>query len=162
MIKYALACEQGHGFESWFQNSAAYEKQLKRKLVTCPHCGSAKIEKALMTPQLAGTRKRGKAIASPAPEAPAPETVPTAAPSPVAMMSPQEREFRTKLKELREHLTKNADNVGTKFPEEARKMHYGEIEHRSIYGVASPEDAKDLAEEGIEFHPLPILPDERN
>ena len=78
------------------------------------------------------------------------------------MMSPQESEFRAKLKELREHLTKNADNVGTKFPEEARKMHYGEIEHRSIYGEASPQDAKELHEEGIEFHPLPILPDERN
>ena len=80
----------------------------------------------------------------------------------VAMISPQEQEFRAKLKELREHLTKNADNVGPKFPEQARKMHYGEIEHRSIYGMASPEEAKDLAEEGIEFHPLPILPDERN
>ena len=78
------------------------------------------------------------------------------------MISPQEQEFRSKLKELREHLTKNADHVGAKFPEEARKMHYGEIEHRSIYGEASPEDAKALAEEGIEFHPLPILPEERN
>ncbi len=78
------------------------------------------------------------------------------------MISPQEQEFRSKLKELRDHLTKNADNVGGKFPEEARKMHYGEIEHRSIYGVASPEEAKDLSEEGIEFHPLPLLPDERN
>src|SRR5260221_7326814 len=82
--------------------------------------------------------------------------------SPVAMMSPQEHEFRKKLKELREHLTKNADNVGAKFPEEARKMHYGEIEHRSIYGEASPRDAKELHDEGIEFHPLPVLPDERN
>ena len=70
------------------------------------------------------------------------------------MISPQEQEFRSKLKELRDHLTKNADNVGGKFPEEARKMHYGEIEHRSIYGVASPEEAKELSEEGIEFHPL--------
>ena len=78
------------------------------------------------------------------------------------MISPQEHEFRAKLKELREHLTKNADNVGPKFPEQARKMHYGEIEHRSIYGEASPKDAQELAEEGIEFHPLPILPDERN
>ena len=86
----------------------------------------------------------------------------SAPPAPVAMMSPEEREFRTKLKELREHLTKNAENVGGKFPEEARKMHYGEIEHRSIYGEASPEEAKDLHDEGIEFHPLPILPDERN
>ena len=67
-----------------------------------------------------------------------------------------------KLKELREHIIKNADNVGAKFPEEARKMHYGEIEHRSIYGVASPEEAKELSEEGVEFHPLPSLPDERN
>ena len=77
-------------------------------------------------------------------------------------LSPQEKEVRTKLKELRDQLTKNADHVGPKFPEEARKMHYGEIAHRSIYGEASPEEAKALAEEGIEFHPLPILPDERN
>jgi hypothetical protein len=77
-------------------------------------------------------------------------------------MSPPERELRKKLKELREHLTKNADYVGGKFPEEARKMHYGEIEHRSIYGEASPEQAKELREEGIEFHPLPVLPDDRN
>jgi hypothetical protein len=78
------------------------------------------------------------------------------------MMSPQEREFRTKLKELRDHLTKNAENVGGKFSEEARKMHYGETEHRSIYGEASPNEAKELADEGIEFHPLPMLPDEHN
>ena len=78
------------------------------------------------------------------------------------MISPQEQEFRAKLKELRDHLTKNADNVGTKFPEEARKMHYGETEHRSIYGEATAQDAKALHEEGIEFQPLPVLPDERN
>ena len=78
------------------------------------------------------------------------------------MMSPQETEFRAKLKELRDHLVKNADNVGNKFPEEARKMHYGETEYRSIYGEASPEEAKELLEEGIEFHPLPALPEERN
>jgi hypothetical protein len=95
--------------------------------------------------------------APPASPRPAAETA-----SPVAMMSPQERELRTKLKELRDHLTKNADYVGQKFPEEARKMHYGETEHRSIYGEASPDQAKELHEEGIEFHPLPVLPDERN
>jgi hypothetical protein len=161
MIRYALVCERGHDFESWFQDSAAYDKQLKRKLVTCPQCGSAKVEKAIMAPRLSSAaKKRGAPIETPAalPEAPA---LP-AAPAPVAMISPQELEFRTKLKELRDHLTKNADNVGTKFPEEARKMHYGEIEHRSIYGVASPEEATELSEEGIEFHPLPPLPDERN
>ena len=59
-------------------------------------------------------------------------------------------------------LVQNADNVGPRFPEEARKMHYGEAEHRSIYGIASPEEAKELHEEGIEFHPLPVLPEERN
>src|SRR5262249_35782243 len=119
--------------------------------------------KALMAPKLSGTRKRGR---TPMPAVmPAPASEKPAAPeptTPVAMISPQEREFRTKLKELRDHPTKNADNVGQKFPEEARKMHYGEIEHRSIYGQASPEEAKDLHEEGIEFHPLPVLPDEAN
>ena len=168
MIRYALACEQGHAFESWFQNSAAYDRQAARRLINCPICGSTKVTKALMTPQLSGTKKGGNA-SRPAADAgtsassqatPAPAAAP--APAPVAMMTPQERELRKKLKELREHLVKNADYVGQKFPEEARKMHYGEVEHRSIYGEASPEQAKELHEEGIEFHPLPVLPDERN
>ena len=159
MIRYALVCAKGHGFESWFQNSAAYDKQAKRGLVSCPLCGSAKVEKAIMAPRLARTDKSGP-IAAPVEEtAPPPAPEPT---TPVAMISPQEREFRKKLKELRDHLTANADNVGKKFPEEARKMHYGEVEHRSIYGEASPQDAKELHDEGIEFHPLPVLPDERN
>jgi len=153
MIKYTLACEHGHSFESWFQDSAAYDKQAKRGLVTCPGCGSAKVDKAIMAPRLGGTRK-GKKLAVEVPAAPER--------SPVAMLSPQENEIRAKLKELKEHLTKNADNVGAKFPEQARKMHYGEIEHRSIYGEASTDEAKALAEEGIEFHPLPVLPDEHN
>jgi hypothetical protein len=157
MIRYALVCEKGHDFESWFQDSAAYDKQAKRGLVNCPRCGSAKVGKAIMAPRLAGAKKRTTPVETPA-EAPAA----AAEKAPVAMLSPQEREFRIKLKELREHLTKNADHVGPKFPEEARKMHYAETEHRSIYGEASPEEAKALAEEGIEFHPLPILPDERN
>jgi hypothetical protein len=112
-----------------------------------------------MAPRVSGAKKRGDAPLLERPPSPAPSPE---APSPVAMLSPQEREFRTKLKELRDHLTKNADYVGQKFPEEARKMHYGEIEHRSIYGEATPDQAKELHEEGIEFHPLPVLPDERN
>jgi hypothetical protein len=161
MIRYALVCAQGHGFESWFQNSAAYDKQAKRGLVECPVCGDVKVEKAIMAPRVAGATKRGKrSVPSPMADAPAPaaEEVKT----PVAMVSPQEQEFRTKLKELREHLTKNSDYVGQKFPDEARKMHYGDIEHRSIYGEATLEDAKEMHEEGIEFHPLPVLPDDRN
>ncbi len=158
MIRYALACAKGHTFESWFPNSAAYDKQAKRGLVACPACGDTKVDKAIMAPKLAGTRKRGAAPAPVVPtEAPAPESN-----APVAMMSPPERELRQKLKELREHLVKNSDYVGPKFPEEARKMHYGETDPRSIYGEASLKDAKELHEEGIEFHPLPVLPDERN
>ena len=166
MIRYALACDQGHSFDSWFQSSAAYDKQVKRGLVTCPACGSTEVEKALMAPQLSGTRKRGSMPAA-SHEAPAPASAPEApaaaeTPAPVAMISPQEREFRQKLKELRDHLTRNADYVGQKFPEEARKMHYGEIEHRSIYGEASPQEAKELLDEGVELHPLPVLPDDHN
>ena len=154
MIRYALTCDKAHSFESWFADSSAYDKQIKRKLIACPQCGSTKVEKAIMAPQIATSKRRKAPAETPAPTAPDK--------APVAMLSPQEQELRSKLKELRAHLTKNADNVGQKFPEEARKMHYGEIEHRSIYGEASPDDAKALAEEGIEFHPLPILPDERN
>jgi hypothetical protein len=160
MIRYALVCDKGHEFESWFADSAAYDRQAKRRLVACPHCGSAKVDKAIMAPRLAGKKAKAPIEAPPA-AAPAPAVAP-AAPAPVAMLSPQEREVRAKLKELREHLTKNADNVGGKFPEEARKMHYGEIEHRSIYGEATPDEARRLAEEGIEFHPLPMLPEDKN
>ena len=161
MIHYALVCERGHNFESWFQDSATYDKQAKRGLVTCPHCNSAKVEKAIMAPRLSTSAKKRR-VSTDEPAAGVKAATTTSVPAPVAMISPQEQEFRTKLKELRDHLVKNADNVGTKFPEEARKMHYGEIEHRSIYGVASPEEASELSEEGIEFHPLPPLPDDRN
>lgn len=155
MIRYALACDKGHSFESWFADSAAYDKQAKRSLVSCPQCGSSKVEKAIMAPQLANTKKRSKSAGVSAAEN-------AAAPAPVAMLSPQETELRQKLREIRDHLTKNSEHVGPKFSEEARKMHYGESEHRSIYGEASPDQAKELADEGIEFHPLPVLPDERN
>jgi hypothetical protein len=161
MIKYTLICDRKHEFESWFADSAAFDKQAKRKLVACPVCDSTKVEKAIMAPRV--TAKKGRVpieMPVPAPEVPAATPAPAAAP--VAMISPIEQEFRAKLKELREHLVKNSDNVGEKFPEEARKMHYGETEHRSIFGVASPDEAKELLEEGIECHPLPVLPDERN
>jgi hypothetical protein len=159
MIRYALICAKGHGFESWFQNSAAYDKQAKRGLVECPVCGNTKVEKAIMAPRIAGTRKRGKVLVPvPMGDVPAADAVK----APVAMVSPQEQEFRAKLKELKEHLTKNSDYVGQKFPEEARKMHYGDIERRSIYGEATLQDAKEMHDEGIEVHPLPVLPDDRN
>jgi hypothetical protein len=159
MIRYALTCDQGHQFESWFQNSAAYDKQTKRALVTCPVCGSAKVAKAIMAPRLAN----GNAPEPPAALPPAPATPPApSAKAQVAMISPGERELRQKLKELRDHITKNANYVGPRFPEEARKIHYGETDRRSIYGEASADEAKELHEEGIEFHPLPVLPDDQN
>ena len=156
MIRYSLRCERGHGFESWFQSSAAYEQQEKRGLVNCPSCGSAKVERAIMAPQIVS--KKGRDIAAPAP---APSTDVTASGSTPLMMA-QERELRVKLKELRDHIVKNADNVGERFPNEARKMHYGDIEHRPIYGEASPDEARALIDEGVEVSPLPVLPDDRN
>jgi hypothetical protein len=156
MIRYSLRCERGHAFESWFQSSMAYESQEKRKLVTCPACGSAKVERAIMAPQIVS--QKGRDIAAPAP-APATEVT---APSSTPLMMAQERELRAKLKELRDHIVKNADNVGERFPNEARKMHYGDIEHRPIYGEASPDEARSLIEEGVEVSPLPVLPDDRN
>jgi hypothetical protein len=183
MIRYALVCDQHHEFESWFTNSAAYDELAERGLVTCPLCGSAKVEKALMTPRLA--RSGSSSRQQEAPEAPREESpqestreprqeheAPTvqaaeaaseaASPAPVAMMTPQEQELRKKLKELRDHLVNNAENVGARFPEEARKMHYGETGRRSIFGVASAKDAEALHEEGIAFSALPVLPDDRN
>jgi hypothetical protein len=157
MIRYNLRCERGHAFESWFQSSSAYDSQVKRRLVSCPACGSAKIEKAIMAPQIGRKKKDG--AAAPQPEAASTEvsTVPS-----TPLMMAQERELRAKLKELRDHVTKNADNVGERFPNEARKMHYGDIEHRPIYGEASPDEARSLIDEGIEVTPLPVLPDDRN
>jgi len=158
MIRYTLRCDHEHTFESWFQDSAAYDSQVKRKLVSCPVCQSVRIEKAIMAPRIASRKGRERAEPAPAP-APAVEA-PTEGATPLMMT--QERELRAKLKELRDHIVKNADNVGEKFPNEARKMHYGEIEHRPIYGEASPEEAKSLIEEGVEVSPLPVLPDDRN
>ena len=156
MIRYSLRCDRGHAFESWFQSSSAYEQQEKRKLVNCPACGSDKVERAIMAPQIVS--KKGRESAAPAPAASTDVTAPASTP----LMMAQERELRAKLKELRDHIVKNADNVGERFPNEARKMHYGDIEHRPIYGEASPDEARALIDEGVEVSPLPVLPDDRN
>ena len=153
MIRYALRCERGHEFDSWFQSSSAYDSQHKRGLVACPVCESTKVDKAIMAPRIVGKRK-SKAVPQPV----ATETSSTS----TMVMSPQERELVTKLRELRDHVLKNADNVGNKFPDEARKMHYGDIEHRAIYGEATPEEASALIDEGVEVAPLPVLPGDRN
>ena len=164
MIRYSLHCDRGHTFESWFQSSSAYESQEKRKLVNCPVCGSAKVERAIMAPRIVGKKGRdsqrsdshGNDVAVPA--QPAEVTGPGSTP----LLMAQERELRAKLKELRDHIVKSADNVGERFPNEARKMHYGDIEHRPIYGEASLEEARSLIDEGVEVAALPVLPDARN
>ena len=164
MIRYNLRCERGHAFESWFQSSSAYETQEKRKLVSCPSCGSTKVERAIMAPQIVSRKGRENPTSTPAP-APAAAEVPAtevASAGSTPLLMAQERELRAKIKELRDHIVKNADNVGERFPNEARKMHYGDIEHRPIYGEASPDEARSLIEEGVEVSPLPVLPDDRN
>ena len=159
MIRYNLRCDRGHSFESWFQSSAAYESQEKRKLVNCPACGSVKVDRAIMAPQIVS--KKGRDSAEPAPAAVSTSTEVTA-PASTPLLMAQELELRAKIKELRDHIVKNADNVGERFPNEARKMHYGDIEHRPIYGEASPDEARALIDEGVEVSPLPVLPDDRN
>ena len=151
MIHYNLRCECGHAFDSWFQSSAAYDSQIRRKLVNCPACGSPKVDKAIMAPRIA--RKSS---------ARTPDVAVTETPGTTPLIMAKELELRAKLKELRDHVTKNADNVGEHFPEEARKMHYGDAEHRPIYGEASPEEARSLIDEGVEVSPLPVLPEDRN
>ncbi|MGO4572206.1 DUF1178 family protein [Microvirga sp. 2TAF3] len=148
MIKYALACERAHEFESWFPSSEAYEAQRKRGFVTCPYCNSDKVEKQIMAPSVNRTDK--------APVAAAPET------QPVAALSEKEKELRAMIRAVREHVMQNSENVGTGFAEEARKIHYGEADQRSIYGEANPAEARALLEEGIEVLPLPVIPDDRN
>ena len=160
MIHYNLRCAKGHAFESWFQSSAAYETQEKRRMVNCPICGSTKVERAIMAPRIVAKKGRHAATSEPSPTPVPPTDV--AAPAPTPLLMTQERELRAKLKELRDHIVKNADNVGERFPNEARKMHYGDIEHRPIYGEASPDEARTLVEEGVEVMPLPVLPDDRN
>ncbi len=166
MIRYALACDNGHDFESWFPSGAAYDEQVTRGLVECPACGSRAVEKRIMAPALgkrAAARSEDANAAAPSPpEAPQPQTQQPQTQQPVAILSEREQAMRAMLRAVREHVTKTADYVGPGFAEEARRMHYGETEHRSIYGEANPRDAKALMEEGIEVHALPFAPEDRN
>ena len=146
MIRYSLVCDQGHSFESWFQNSRASDGQLKRGLVACPVCDSTKVSKAIMAPAVKASRKQKTEPAN----------------QPVALLSEKEQETRKLLKALHEHVKKNAEHVGEQFPKVARQMHYEEIPSRSIYGEAKPDEVRDLLEEGVDVAPLPPLPDKGN
>lgn len=154
MIHYALACDAGHEFESWFPSSASYDAQAAAGLVTCPACGSAKVGKRLMAPAVARSDRGPAALPVVAPQ---PE-----APPPLALASEPERQVRTMLRALREHVRRTSEHVGPRFADEARRMHYGESETRAIHGQASLDDARALLDEGIAVHPLPTLPDDRH
>lgn len=159
MIKYALICDQEHEFESWFPNADAYETQVKRGFVECPHCQSKKVAKALMAPAVSTSRRKEARRETVMPD---PSALPAVVPeAPVALLDEQQQ-MRDMIRDLHEKLTENSTNVGEQFPEEARKMHAGEAPQRSIHGRASLDEAKALIEEGIPVLPLPVPPDERN
>ena len=134
MIKYNLICRHDHEFEAWFSSSSDYDAQRKKRLVQCPHCGSAKIEKAIMAPNVSSSRKKD-AIASKRKDA-------------MAMMNKAAQTIRKEIEE-------KCDYVGDKFADEARAIHYGEKEERAIYGEASAKEAVELQEEGVSIAPLP-------
>lgn len=141
MIRYSLVCESAHDFEAWFRNSDDFDKQKKRGLVECPECGSHKVSKALMAPSVSTSRGREKIALA---------------------MGKEQKKAMAALKELSKKMLDGAENVGDKFAEEARKIHFGETEARGIYGEATPEEAADLVEDGVSFMPIPVFTDDRN
>jgi hypothetical protein len=157
MIKYALVCENGHDFESWFSDSEAYEKQAKRGFVECPHCASTKVQKALMAPAVSTSKRRARNEAA----AHVPPVAPEAA-QPVAILDEKQRALREAIRELHSKINENTVDVGAQFSDEARRMHQGEAPTRAIRGQATIAEAKELWDEGIPVLPVPPLPDERN
>lgn len=153
MIRYDLICDKGHEFDAWFSNSDSFDTQNKRGFVECTNCGSNKIEKQIMAPNIAAKGNRNTDV-MPAPSTPQPMMTPPADPRMQMMLH--------MMREMRAHVEKTAENVGDKFADEARKQHYNETEKRGIYGSATPGDAQALLEEGIEVFPLPRLPEDGN
>lgn len=146
MILFELQCAKGHHFEAWFRNGDAYEKQVAGGLINCPTCGNTSITKAPMAPSLL----KGRVDAAPALRSGGAEEKKT--------VSSDAAPMRVMLKALRDHVRSNFDYVGERFPEEARKIHYGESKEHAIYGEANQEEAKELQDEGIPFAILPVLP----
>ncbi len=142
MIRYTISCDQGHAFEGWFSSSDDFDRQVERKLVSCPTCNSTSVAKQLMAPSVATARKKEATRA--------------------LVMDQAQKETIAKIRELVKTVRDNAEDVGTRFPEEARKIHYGEADERGLIGQATVEEAVALLEEGIAIAPLPVLPDEVN
>ncbi|WP_099867945.1 DUF1178 family protein [Pararhizobium haloflavum] len=142
MIRFSIRCDHGHDFDAWFSKGADFDEQASRKLIACPQCGSTAVEKALMAPAV--------------PAAPRAEDKTGLA------MSPAHREQLKKIKEMVAAIRSSSEDVGERFPEEARRIHYGEADHRGIIGRADPDEARALLEEGISVAPLPHFPDDAN
>lgn len=141
MIRFSLVCDAAHEFDGWFRNGEDFDTQKKRGLVSCPVCHSAKVDKALMAPVVSTGRKREKMALA---------------------MGEEQRKALAKLKAMADEARANADYVGDRFADEARKIHFGEVEARGIYGEATTEEARALVEDGVEFMPLPVFPDDQN
>ena len=144
MIKYALACAEGHGFESWFPDSAGYDKQRKRGFVACPECGSTSVDKAIMAPAVVGGERAS------------PEQ------GPRLVADDRRRQTREFFLHMRREIEANTDDVGARFPQVARAIHLGDEPERAIRGRASLAEAKSLLEDGVSVLPLPTLEDELN
>ena len=142
MIKYSLSCENAHQFEGWFSTSADFDSQVKSGFLTCPTCHSASISKTLMSPSVSTARKKEAKREM--------------------VMDMARQEAIAKIKQVIAEIKTNAEDVGEKFPEEARKIHYGEADARGIIGQASLFEVKELLEEGIDVAPLPVLPEDAN
>ncbi|MBN9080122.1 MAG: hypothetical protein BGP04_04315 [Rhizobiales bacterium 62-17] len=164
MIKYALVCDKGHDFESWFPNSDAYDKQVKRGLVECPQCGSLKVSKALMAPSVSTSKRRARnSVVEHLPQTQTPASPPApAAPQPMTLLDEQQMQVREAIRELHQKIAENTVDVGKAFSAEARKMHEGEVPQRAIRGEATFAEAQELWDEGIPVLPVPSLPDDRN
>jgi hypothetical protein len=144
MIHFTLRCDRDHEFDGWFRSGSDFDDQAKSRAIACPRCGSTAVAKGLMAPSVAlPSEERGEK-------------------KPVAGGAPSAPEMVETLRRMRRYVEDNADYVGGKFAEEARRIHYNESEARGIYGEASLEDARELAEEGIEAFPLPRLPEDQN
>ncbi|MBK8083947.1 MAG: DUF1178 family protein [Devosia sp.] len=141
MITYALACENEHRFDAWFRSAEAFDEQLARGIVSCPVCASIRVGKALMAPAVA---RSGSDMVT------------------VSSGHPQQAEIRELLRAMRRKVVSEADYVGDRFAEEARKIHFQEAEARGIYGEATRDEVASLVEDGVDFLPLPNLPDEHN
>jgi hypothetical protein len=150
MILYALACINGHRFESWFRNGAAYDEQRDRGQIVCPTCHCADVSKTIMAPAVVS---RGAIV----PVAPVPAEV-----AETPLLDERQVAARHFIKALRERVLSEGENVGDKFSDQARQMHDGDIPHRHIHGQATVEEARALLEDGVAILPLPMLPEELN